>query len=339
MSDQSRSNEDDLPSIEAKLIEQDHRLFKVLWTFFWERRKWDKEDPRRKAALHAFLWQFITPGSIIATGGGLIAAFTLVVLVKQTELAAQQTEAVISQTQLFEKQNELFNNQNRDLKEQIAVQKSQFDTQRVTELLTYLYDGEELSTSYECLEGQRKFHKEPSYNARIRSDAFSEYVKLANSDSNLVDLENAILSEVTLRSGRFKKLNLRCADFTQSRQFGTRYAEEVMLTWADFSSSYLEDVRFRDSDLRWANFSGAIITAVEFSKVNSHNLRFDGAKISNTSLSSLDLRSSSFKNVDFHNVDFSDSYLDNVDFSGAKCRGCNFDGIKGRPKDGLPQQQ
>ncbi len=336
--EESKNNEYDAASIEAKLIEQDHRVFRVLWTFFWERRQWDKDDPRRKAALHAFLWQFLTPGSIVATGGGLIAVFTLVVLVQQTEFSAQQTVAIRTQTELFQKQNDLFTSQNTELKKQISLQKSQFETSRTTDLLTFLFDGKKTDNRYDCLEGRTKPYTLPSYNERIRSDAFKEYYDLSSNSDELVNLENAVLSGIDLRNKSFKKVNLRCADFSQSWFFGVGYKDEVMLTWANFSSSYIEDVTFKNSDIRWANFKGATITATRFLGVSAHNINFEGASISNTNLNNLDLRSSSFKDATLNNVDFSNSYLDGVNFIGAKCRNCNFEGAKGKVQNGYPEK-
>jgi uncharacterized protein YjbI with pentapeptide repeats len=322
---------DNNKEIEAKIIEQDHRFFRVLWTFFVERKKWDKDDPRSKAALHAFIWQFLTPGSVVATGGGLIAIFTLIVLMQQTDLTAQQTESIIKQTDLFEKQNILFKTQNKELKNQITSQNDQYIVNRRTELITYLFDGTLLESSYACLEGRTNNQKKPKFNERIRAEAFIELYSIDKITSEIVKLENALLSSIDLRNSNIKNVNLRCADFSNSKLFNNSYIGDSILTWVNYAGAYIEGSKFKDVDLRWANFNGSTITASRFISIQAKNMVFDNAKISSTNLSNLDLNGSTFKNAVLHNVDFSNSYIDGVDFTGATCRNCKFNKAKGRP--------
>ncbi len=45
-----------LIQVEAQLLEQEHRLISCLTNFF-SRKKWTKDDPRRKATIISLLWR------------------------------------------------------------------------------------------------------------------------------------------------------------------------------------------------------------------------------------------------------------------------------------------
>jgi len=104
----SKELDDRLLDIEAKLLEQEHRPIQVIGNFF-NRNKWEKDDPRRSSVKKAIIWRlFFSPGVMAVAGGG-IGILTLV--------------ALLWQNTLFKEQNQLIKTQNQSLIEQLS-----FDT-------------------------------------------------------------------------------------------------------------------------------------------------------------------------------------------------------------------
>jgi hypothetical protein len=97
------------PELEARFIEQEHRIVRVVQNYF-DRKRWPPDDPRRVAARNAVIWRVLTPGTAAVAAGGLVAIATLVVLVWQTRLIAEQ--------------NEFFRDQNQKLQVQIDRKRS-----------------------------------------------------------------------------------------------------------------------------------------------------------------------------------------------------------------------
>lgn len=75
--------------IEAKLIEQEHRTFVVVKTFF-DRQKWLKGDPRKRASKVAFAWLWLAPSHLAVTGGLATAFITIYLLASQNAIIKEQ---------------------------------------------------------------------------------------------------------------------------------------------------------------------------------------------------------------------------------------------------------
>jgi uncharacterized protein YjbI with pentapeptide repeats len=320
------------PILEAKLIEQEHRIFSVLWNFFVKRSSWEKGDPRRSAAVKAFLWQFISPGSVVAITGGLIAAFSLIVLIWQTQLTEKQTNALDQQTELFNKQNELVKEQNSELRNQIESQNQQYLTNRRTELLQFLYDGEKNTTKFECLEGVFISKNNPKFNERIRAEAFNEIYQIEVkkiTDDSLINLERASLDNALIRNKKFKNINLRCSSFDDSFLISTTFSDNTNLAWSTFARANLEGGRFDNQvDLRWANFSASRVSAMLFKNVYIKKANFSLANINSSKFENLDLEGVNFSNSKISRTKFRSSYLGSVDFEGAVIRNGDFTNVK-----------
>lgn len=126
--------------IEARLLEQDHRIFAVAWSFL-TRQQWPKGDARRSAALKAIIWNVFSPGTAVVGGTVIVGILTFLAMQSQNVLIAEQ---------LFQgRQNYL--------------------EQRQVELFKALYDAKDQMDD----EGNRV----PMNNVRIRQEAFLEYVK------------------------------------------------------------------------------------------------------------------------------------------------------------------
>jgi len=104
--------EKDLISIEARLLEQEHRPFTLLKNFF-NRKQWDKQDPRRKAVKTALLWRLFFSPAVIAGTGGLIALASLIILYWQTEVLVNQNKLLIKQNKKIDNQTYLIEAQRR----------------------------------------------------------------------------------------------------------------------------------------------------------------------------------------------------------------------------------
>ena len=81
-----------LLELEAKLIEQEHRPFQVIATFFRAREQWSPSDPRRTAVWKALLWRVLFSPTTVAATGGTIAVASLAAFIWQNLLIREQNE-------------------------------------------------------------------------------------------------------------------------------------------------------------------------------------------------------------------------------------------------------
>ncbi len=98
-----------LEKVEAELLEQEHRPFRLLWNFWNRKTIWkDPDDHRRAATKKALLWRlFFSPTTIALGSGGLVAILTLYFLSQQNRL--------------FDRQNDLFSVQNKRIDQQTKL--------------------------------------------------------------------------------------------------------------------------------------------------------------------------------------------------------------------------
>lgn len=96
--------EERLIQLEKKLIEQEHRPTHILFNFF-NRKKYSKNDQRRKATKKALVWRLLFSPTVIATtSGGTIAITTLFFLFWQNTLLRDQNNLIQDQNQFFRRQ-------------------------------------------------------------------------------------------------------------------------------------------------------------------------------------------------------------------------------------------
>lgn len=248
--------------LEARFIEQEHRLVKIAVSFY-ETRSLPTTDPRRQAAVRALIWRLFSPSTVVVATGGTIAAGTLVVLLWQTTLIKEQ--------------NQYFKEQNDKLQVQIDLQRQQGNTQRRTELIASLYDRNGIA---------------PNADSRTRAEAVKELVALERSRIPIdqhVDLERALLVDVslvgadmakvrltgcTLHNADFSGANLRGADF-RGAQVGSEKQNPAQLSGADVSD---------------ADFEGVDLTGVPFAKSDLRRSRLNSANLAGVLLLQADLR-------------------------------------------------
>ena len=118
-----------LDALEAYLIAQDHRAIPVLRKFFARRSRWVSSDPRRQAALTAFLWWVV--GGLTSPAGAAVG------------LAAFLTLAITGWNAWeFRQQNTLLAEQNSALKRQFTQQAASQYAARRAQLLATIYEEE-----------------------------------------------------------------------------------------------------------------------------------------------------------------------------------------------------
>jgi len=103
---------EELIRIEAQLLEQEHRPLKLIKNYF-NREKWDENDPRRRAVKVAIFWRILFSPGIIATTGGIIALCSLGVLIWQTSVLLNQNALIKNQNKAINQQSYLIEAQRR----------------------------------------------------------------------------------------------------------------------------------------------------------------------------------------------------------------------------------
>lgn len=94
---------DELNSLEAKLIEQEHRPITLIWNFIKRKSKWKKDDKRRDAATKAIIWRLLfSPTTIAVASGGFLALISVFFLWEQNKLFKFQNNKFEQQNQLIE---------------------------------------------------------------------------------------------------------------------------------------------------------------------------------------------------------------------------------------------
>ncbi|PHV05605.1 hypothetical protein CSQ96_19385 [Janthinobacterium sp. BJB412] len=266
------------PEVEARFIEQEHRIVRVVQNYF-DRKNWPADDPRRVAARNAVIWRVLAPGTAAVAASGIIALATLGVLVWQTGLIADQNMA--------------FKEQNNKLQLQIDQQADQDTSRRRTEIIAVLYETQvgaqdilqpkanprtrgEAVLEFVQLERQRLKKlktRVPSYQVQLSlTQARLDGLNLDNSDLQDMVLVGAFLQNTSFSEGDLRRVDLRAAQM-QSTSF-----RQTDLQHANFEGSALLQVSFARSDLRGANFTSVSISGCEFLGADLREARLTGLK-------------------------------------------------------------
>jgi hypothetical protein len=88
MTQENDGQTDKFVKLEANLLEQEHRLFNVIYNWM-HRSAYETSDPRYKAVGRALLWRLLFSPNTVAVGSSLIGAFTLFVLWWQSSLLSE----------------------------------------------------------------------------------------------------------------------------------------------------------------------------------------------------------------------------------------------------------
>jgi hypothetical protein len=257
------------PELEARFIEQEHRIVRVVQNYF-DRKRWPAEDPRRTAARNAVIWRILTPGTAAVAASGFVALATLIVLIWQTRLISEQ--------------NEFFKDQNQKLQLQIDQQGTQDTSRRRTEIIGVLYETQ-----------PGKEGLEPRANPRTRAEAVLEFVQLERARlKKLQGQAPAYQAELSLTQARLDGLNLDRADlsdlvlvgaFLQNTSFS-----EAKLEGADLRAAMLVSTSFRRTNLRRANLEGSALLQVSFGFSDLREANLSAVSVQGCEFLAADLR-------------------------------------------------
>lgn len=252
--------------IEAKFISQEHRIIPI-WLNFWvERKKWHKEDSRRKAASKAFALFWLPRPSTVIVSGGLIAIFSLYFMAKQTDLLNEQNS-------LIEKQNSL-------LLEQLKEQQTFVLNSRKTELIMSIY------ASNETVDDEVLYSKSiASTPPRIRSEALAEYLKLRRAEINQGKIEYRETGQMPVAATLNFGIDIRWAPL-----------QGISISQLDMSRISLFHTNFQEAKLSYVNFSDS-----QMEYTNLANTDLTGANLKNTSLIGADLSYSNIQSIEWNN--------------------------------------
>ncbi|MEM7235473.1 MAG: pentapeptide repeat-containing protein [Planctomycetota bacterium] len=294
----NKSEVDDLESdadvssigIQAKFIEQEHRLVRIVLNFL-ERGKYPDGDPRGPAARRAFVWRIFSPGTAAVVGGGAVAIGSLIVLAIQTALIAEQ--------------NRYFQQQNSAIQAQIDQQSRQESSRRRTEVIANLYELDESD--------------DPRYDPRTRIEAVREYVELERNHLLTTGDEGASLPRVSLSQVDLEGLNLARHDFRSVELVGAD------LQQSDFNGANLAGADLRASLFLLTNFRGADLT-----EVNCEGCNLEQSQFADAVLAEAVLTSASVKGVTFFRADLRGADLTGLrDVPTAEWAHCNIAGVVG----------
>lgn len=335
---------DAIIQLEAKLVEQEHRLIPTWYNFFSKRAKWkssDPNDPRIKAAWIAALFRLFPSSTVLAIGAGVIGGlFTFAVLVWQGYLVMQQN-------QIMRKQNNYFQTQ-------IYQDREKSWRERRTELISKLYSA--TTASKEAIESWNGVGIKPllipSESARERSEAVKELLSLYKSppsppvlisskmDCNIftrtisyllpLDCEDNQTLADTLTKNRlnFNKSTIPKLNLSKSLLQGTDLSNltfdgRIDLRGANMSRANLDGIQFKDIDLSKANFSWSSLKKSSLEKVTLSN-----SNLAHANMSFSTIKDSKFLDSTFTLASLYGTKVDNTIFSDLKMLGVDFMQLK-----------
>jgi uncharacterized protein YjbI with pentapeptide repeats len=305
--------------LEARLIAQEPRPWKVVG-FFFNRKKWADTDPRRhEAKMAVFNWIFTS--LITLALGGLGGGFLVFLLgAYQAKKMAEQTELMARQTQMMSRQNTLLAKQVDESHEQWIFEYRQtlFNTLYSKEEcalkktpITYINrrtNGEvsvEQTLEDPCLMASSRARAEAAVNlysqekSRLKKDChvgalddvcrpnFSG-VDLSFSELQRKDFSGALFSKATLyrtdlSNGKAVDSKFEYAKLRSFRLIGAiaKRCKFILspLTKAYFYGGDFEDCHFVDSDASQICFNHASLKNAVFSSVNLDGAKFDHADL------------------------------------------------------------
>ena len=272
------STEEGVKAIEIKLLEQEHRLFAAIRNFF-HRKKWEKDDPRRRATLVALFWVWFAPTTIAIGGGGL----TLGVLIWQGFEFKKQND-------LFRDQNEYFRSQLEKMDSQQTAMHDENRRAERTRLIGVLWDTKQI--------GVLRKEVVPVANARTRTESLKRFLEIERELGVKTVLAGAQLSDLALIADAF---DLR----------------GVILFGADLHGASLFDADLRGADLRGANLRGAQLAHADLRRADLRGADLRGASLICADLRGANLRGANLRGAFFFFADLSDAELISADLRSA----------------------
>ncbi len=271
--------------LEAKLIEQEHRLLPLWRNWFAHRDSEAPEDEselarwkhRRSASRWALLWRFISPETATTAGVSVIAVAGLWVAIIANEHFKDQNG-------LVDQQNEYFREQNTKLQQQIEAQADEAYLARRAALIATLYDRTACDRSKleEAQEGDKPALCPLRASTRAREDALKAFVQMERARRPVpvmtgpdgpAKVHPIPLARVDLRGADLRGVDLRGADLT-----------DADLRDAELRDAHLRGANLYDADLRDARLVRADLTGADLHGADLSEANMKGANLSNTRL-------------------------------------------------------
>lgn len=282
--------------LEAKLVEQDHRLIPVLHYFFTRRRALPQDDPRRDASLRALLWRLLSPQTAATVGIGVASVLGLALAYQANSLLSQQNARIDVQNQLAEAAR----------RSALIVELTSIN-ERIDAYRARAADEVTLPKSLVGRIVALSKSLRPYQYISYQSDDLSSFGSPFAGSPRAAEAGQVQLVERALSPERGQLLlTLASANI---RNFGDLITEGIDFRYADLRGVTLRAVKLINAELQYSDFRGANFYATQFSSSDLTSARFDGA---------------SLIGVNFGAVAGGATRLDQASFRGARLNRANF---------------
>lgn len=339
MSDQNNTTteeiEQKLIKLEAKILEQEHRPFRILWNFF-TRKNYDKNDPRRLAVYKSVFFRFFTSPTTLA-GGGIIGILTLIFMFQQNMLFKDQNELLKYQNKQINDQKHIDEATRRtsqtsaSMDEVLADVNRELTDPRNTEgVLSNTLTGRIISLSrsmkpYRYLEGDSLIPNPISpergqllialVKSKIDSTFFVDKI-LKSSDFSYADLSGADLIDANLGGVKLEYANLKNA-----KLYNANLSNSYLVN-ANLTNTRLFNADMRSSNLRNANLTRTFLVNVKLQGAYLNDALLNKTNLKDADLTGANMTNAILKETNLSNANLSTSlaklYLEKVDLSMAR---------------------
>ena len=259
------NTEEKLIQLEKKLIEQEHRPTHILFNFF-NRKKYPKNDERRKATKKALIWRLLFSPTVIATtSGGIIAFATLFFLFWQNSLLTDQNNLIQDQNQFFRRQI---------LSDDIKEFKAILDKPNDNTDEDVIYAFKKYVEAIRQIDSTKKIR---IANIKLIGNIDNDSISFKNIDFVNVDFRGSIFAKVDFSGSSFnlcsfesilkqEDLDFRLTEFEPALST-TEFFRQTVFFNCNFSDSFFHDNNtFSGSIFFKSNFSNSFFSIDRFSK-------------------------------------------------------------------------
>ncbi|MCF2829401.1 MULTISPECIES: pentapeptide repeat-containing protein [unclassified Pseudoalteromonas] len=301
--------------IEARLIEQEHRLIPVILNVIETRRKYEKSDSRRIAAVKALVWRLFTPANAAVVGMGAVSFLGVWVAYQSNTLIKEQNKLIQTQNVIVEatrRSSMVFEltaifdqiNQNIEKFDKVTRQTSGLDCSPRDYVSVDYYIPPTVNNTYYVLPptlSGRAIALSLSFKPYAYLDV--EKVHRLAGDNNNSDLTGRNLSPE--RAQMLLSLVKSNIDIEPINSAGANFSS------SDFVDFNLNGLSFNGANISSANFTGAEMVLSDFTNTNLYGaLLVDANGIC-----------TKFDGADMRNTDFSEFWYEGATFKGTNLRG------------------
>lgn len=328
--------------LEAELIRQEHRLYRVVLNRFYSYRDVDESDPRRKAAREAF-WHRIIFGLIPGGGasGVLFAGIiTIAVAVWANMLLSEQNATLNAQTELLHAQTALLNNQNQLLEREAKLLEAQnihvrqqnelADASRRSNIMGEMTAIFDRVNAY-VVDQERDGEKPPPRGWVLPEVLYGRIIAACDSCMSYRTVRHLRRPEGGVTADYESKLHsperthmlLFLMNMPVDRRpvFKRASFESVYLLGTNLEGRDLSEILLLHADLRYAQLAKASLRNADLSSIDTLHANLSGADMRGAILWRASLHTSNLQNADLRGADLREAILD-----GSIVAGVNFEG-------------